>query len=125
MVAISKPIAALVTILPTLSSAWVIGLYSTQNSCGGEGGADANAAQGEAGVGVGCTLLGVFDIQAIRVTDWDDGCDIVIHKQNDCSDAPLITYKKDSNWPTEGSFTCISDQRAALAEAWTFSYTCA
>jgi len=126
MVAISNSIAALITILPALSSAWTVSVWGSQNTCGGPGGPDTNSGSGEAGVSSDCAALGFFGIKAIQIQDWDDGCELVIYRESNCSDEPpLVTYSKTSNWPTEGAATCINDQGTALAEAFNFKYICA
>lgn len=123
MVAISKLSAALIAALPTLSSAWVVGLYSTQNTCGGDWVPDREIG-GVSGETSDCKLAVTRFLKAIRVEDWDDGCTIEIFEDLSCGGDPYYVYEKNEAWPTQDKYTCMADQESTLEDFWAFKYNC-
>ncbi|RYP04163.1 hypothetical protein DL764_004630 [Monosporascus ibericus] len=65
------------TILPLLSqtSAWLVEFWDTQPNCGDNGGA-ADTERGGLPYQENCSLLGLEDVQAMLISDWDDGCKV-------------------------------------------------
>lgn len=63
------------------SNAWLIQLWASQSTCYNEAGVAADTSRGGlAYQNNTCMAIGITDVQAIEISDWDDGCNITIYR---------------------------------------------
>ncbi|OTB08124.1 hypothetical protein M426DRAFT_7930 [Hypoxylon sp. CI-4A] len=66
------------TMLPLLAqttNAWLVEMWDSQPNCGDNGGA-ADTERGGVAFQENCSLLGLEDVKAAKISDWDDGCKV-------------------------------------------------
>lgn len=92
------------SLIASLASAWNIEIFSTQNSCGGEGAPDTSTG-GPAKKTTGCRSLNWDGVQALNITDWDSGCKVLAYSDLICGKGTKVAefIKKDvdvvnNNW---------------------------
>ena len=124
MIGISKTIA-LASLLPALAHGWALGIYSQQVTCGGNYAPDSERS-GTAATTSKCESFGFPGINALRITDWDDGCRFDIYTEDGCDtfgNKAAYSYEKLSNYQTQGPYTCIVD-KDRIPDSFAFKYVC-
>ncbi|KAF2201913.1 hypothetical protein GQ43DRAFT_471349 [Delitschia confertaspora ATCC 74209] len=115
---------ALLALLLTPAHSWVVGLYSTQNSCGGDWAPDTSRG-GVAHETSSCQGFGFTEIKAMNISDWDDGCKVVAYDSWQCENA-LDEWIKEEEKVVDGNWSCINNLMVGgnLANFEAFRYIC-
>lgn len=126
MVTISKPsvtaIALIGSTLFSLSNAWLVGIYASQNSCGGDGAPDTERG-GVAKQTTQCTGHGIIEVKALNISDWDTGCKVVAYDSFTCANV-IKEYNKEDYDVVDDNWSCINNQADTLANFQALRYIC-
>ncbi|KAL4731161.1 hypothetical protein ACLX1H_000122 [Fusarium chlamydosporum] len=79
------------------ANAWLLEFWGTQNVCSKpEGSAADNEAGGLPNKGNDC-MMAYFDLEAMLVKDWDDGCTVKLYngKELDCRGEAFLEMSKE------------------------------
>ncbi|RGP76899.1 hypothetical protein FLONG3_4982 [Fusarium longipes] len=128
-------LSALTTLAMTLftaqtTNAWLLEFWGTQNVCSKpEGSAADNSAGGLANQGNDC-MMAYYDLEAMLVKDWDDGCTVKLYNGNslDCRGETILEYTKEKaeeegKLSDDGTYMCLTDL-AGEPGPYYASYTC-
>lgn len=99
--------ATIITLLASQTSGWLVGIYSTQNSCGGDWAPDTERG-GPAKTSSNCNGHGIIEVKAINISDWDTGCKVAAYDSWSCTDPPLREFIKEDEDVVNDNWSCIN-----------------
>ena len=111
------------------TDAWLLEFWDMQPNCGDNGGA-ADTERGGLPCQENCSLLGLEDVQAMLISDWDDGCKVSLYDGNPssagCMGEPIWERTKeeadDDGELADGNYSCqVSLEGMGIVYV---SYTC-
>lgn len=112
------------------TNAWLLEFWGTQNSCHKIPGSAADSeAGGEPNQGNDC-MMAYYDLEALLVTDWDDGCNLKLYAGDglDCQGEVIFEKTKeeaedDGILSDDGTYMCLTDLAGSPGPYYA-SYTC-
>ncbi|KAM0202647.1 hypothetical protein ACHAPA_009387 [Fusarium lateritium] len=112
------------------ANAWLLEFWGTQNACSKPSGSAADsAAGGLPNEGNDC-MMAYYDLEAMLVRDWDDGCTVKLYngKSLSCEGEVIIELSKEQAEEEEklsedGTYMCLTDL-AGQPGPYYASYTC-
>ncbi|CAG7563646.1 unnamed protein product [Fusarium equiseti] len=112
------------------TNAWLLEFWGTQNVCSKpEGSAADNSAGGEPNQGNDC-MMAYYDLNAMLVKDWDDGCTVKLYNGVglSCHGDVILEYTKekaeeDAKLSDDGTYMCLVDLGGEPGPYYA-SYTC-
>lgn len=121
---------ALALIGAQTANAWLLEFWGTQNSCHKSGDTVADSeAGGLPNQGNDC-MMAYYDLEAMLVTDWDDGCTVKLYAGDNLECEGTVLFEKnkeqageDGDLSDDGTYMCLTDL-AGAAGPYYASYTC-
>lgn len=95
------------TLFASQANSWTVGLYATQNSCGGDWAPDTSRS-GAAKQTSSCIGHGLVDVQAMNISNWDDGCRISCYDDWMCDHDPIVEFRKENEELVDNNWSCIN-----------------